>query len=513
MPIQNVVRNLRSECQVVLFNWKSLLAREELSLSELIDSNPIDISKYLLECDFTKTLSAPSGTFQITLPNDRDWKQVIQRGVWGIVYMSQDGGLSIPRGSDTPNITLLQNQTNKIRGIIYVERVAAKGMVGAEAGEFDVEFVLTGRDFGVVYEENEIWYNRLYAEGKIQEAAAGELSVQKTRNTTNLLKTFHKAFFSPQDLGITLEGDSITKAIPLQWILPPQMFQALNLVSKNKKTHFGSIEGLFDSMEETLCSYPVENPMTLINGKAWDILKSHSIEQFHELFPETNDSGKPQLYFRYIPWKTTSGRALGKLNPKVKAFTDVERVKLETVNLLDWDLGEDTHSRYNYFLTVVDTSKFTAEDTLAAFKDKSPETGFPRIQKNSIRRYGLRLLYSTINALIQLGTEKADPNLLILHNELMLEYWNNSVFMESGTATIVGDNKIKLGKVLEFAPGAPYNGGKLFYIEGYADKFVSDEKGAGFWTQTLTLTRGIYPGKISKRGEEYTDNGEFTETR
>jgi hypothetical protein len=513
MAIKTDIKNISSQCQVVIFNWKNKIARETLSLVELADSVPLDISKYVLECSFSKTMSDPAGTFQFTLPNDRDWKDVIQRGCWGLIYMSQDGGLSIPKNSDTPNIDALSQQGNKLRGIIFIERVAPKGMVGGERGEFDVEFIVTGRDFGVVYVENEIFYNRLYAEGKIQEAAAGELGVQQNRNTADLLKTLHKAFFSPQELGITLEGDSITKAIPLQWLLPSQLFQALDLKRKRPSdSYFGNIADVLN-FSDTLCSYPVENPMTLINGKAWDRLRSYSIEPFHELFPETDDDGKPKLTFRYLPWKTSTGRALGKLNEKVMSMIDVPRVLLKTVDLLEWDIGEDTHSRFNYFFTTLDTSLFTAESTAAVLKDTSPETGFPRIQKNSIRRNGLRLMYTTVNALIQLGSEKADEDLLFLHNELMYEYWNNSVFFESGTMTIIGSNDIKIGKVLELEAGTPYNGGKIFYIESYTDSYTVNEQGTGFWTQSLNLTRGMYPGKIGKRGEDYTDNGEFTEDK
>lgn len=513
MAIKNDIRNINSQCQVVFFNWKNSNPTEDLDLNQLSDSDLIDISKYVLDCTFSKNLSSPSGTFEITLPNDRDWKQVLQRGTWGLIYMSQDGGLAIPSGSDNPSIESLKTQGNKLRGIVYLERVAAKGTVGAEAGEFDVEFALTGRDFGVVYEENEIWYNRLYAEGAIQEAAAGKLRVADTRNTAELLKVLHQAFFSPQDLNIGLEGDSIVKSVPLQWLLPSKMFDILNLKSANGLSYFGSINNLFDAFGDTICSYPVENPMTLINGKAWERLKSYSIEPFHELFPETDDTGQPKLNFRYIPWKTSDGKKLGRLNEFVDSLTDLESVDISALNLIDWDLGEDTHSRYNYFLTVTDTSLFSSNDSVASFKDIDPETGFPRIFKNNVRRHGLRLMYTPVNALIQLNTEEIDIDLLILHNELMLEYYNNSVFMESGTVQIVGNNDVKIGKALTLDSGIPYNGGKIFYIEGYSDRFVSDEKGAGFWSQSLTVTRGIFPGKIGGRGEAYTDNGEFTENK
>jgi hypothetical protein len=507
--LKNEVRNISSQCQVVFFNWKYPIYIEDLIISDLADSEPIDVSKYLLQCDFSKNLAEPAGTFEISLPNDRDWKQVLQRGSWGLIYMSQDGDLAIPKETDVPDINLLKNQKKKLRGIVYVERVTSKGRSIGDDGSYDVDFIVSGRDFGIVYLENEIFYNQLYAEGKWQEAVSGQLRVQGERTVPSLLETLHKGFFSPQELGIPLEGDSLLQSVPLQWLMPNLLFQALELEKKDNRSFYGSIDNIFN-FSKSACSYPVDNPMSLINGKAWDRLKSYSIEQFHELFPETDENGYPKLTFRYIPWKTSKGKALGSLNNLVESLINVPRVLLKSVNFLEWDIGEDTHARYNYFLTVVDTSLFSRESSVADLQDTSPDTGFPRIQKNSIRRHGLRLMYATVNALIQLGSEKVNPELLKLHNELMLEYWNNAVFLESGSISMVGSNEIKLGKVLEIEAGHPYHGGKIFYIEGYTDSYSVDNEGAGFWQQNLTLTRGMYPGKIAKRGEEYTDNGEFT---
>ena len=508
---QNVTTNVHSQCQVVFFNWTNPLITENMSLADLSDSVAIDVSKYLLSVDFSKNLGDPAGTFQLMLANDRDWKQVLQRGSWGLIYMSQNGDLAIPKNSDTPDLARLQNQKSKIRGIVYLERVAVDGQMTESQGAYDAAFEVSGRDFGVVYLENEIFYNQLYAEGKWQQAISGQLRSQGERSVTTLLETLHKGFFSPQDLGIPLEGDSLLQSIPLQWLFPSKLFQALNLASKDGRSFFGSIQNVLN-FSETACSFPVENPMSLINGKAWDRLKAHSIEPFHELFPETDEEGHPKLTFRYIPWKLSNGRSLGRLNPLVMALTDVPRVLVGSEHIIAFNLGEDTHSRYNYFLTVIDTALFSKESSVADLQDMNPQTGFPRIQKNSIRRYGLRLMYQTVDALIQLGSERADTESLKLHNELMLEYWNNSVFFESGSMSIVGNNDVKIGKVLEVKAGAPYNGGKLFYIEGYSDNWVKEGELAGIWTQKLTLTRGVYPGRIGERGEDYTESGEFTET-
>ena len=512
--IKNDVKNISSQCQIVFFNWSVKIPQELEFQPDLASSNALDISKYIKEVAFSKNLSAPAGTFEITLPNDRDWKDVLQRGTWGIIYMSQDGGLSIPSGSDTPSMSALASQKKKIRGIVLIDRVGVQGKVGEERGEFDADFVVSGRDFGVVYVENNIFFNKLYSEGKFQEAIGGQLKATDLKDVAGLLKIFHQGFFSPADLGFGVENaGSLLKNVPVQWLLPQKLFQALGLQPRNNAPYYGNIPGLLDNFKQTLCSYPVASPMTLVNGNAWDRLKAYSIQEFHELFPETDSNGHPRLNFRYIPWRTSDGEKLGKLKPLVQAFTSLPRVKLPAVDLISFELGEDMHSRYNYFFLTIENAMFDANASLWAFTDQSPQTGFPRIQANSIRRHGLRLMFRQIDALIIQGKEQTDPDLLMLHNELMVEYHNQEIFMENGTITIVGNPEVKLGKVLEFEANTPYNGGKLFYIEGYADHFISDDKGAGFWTQTLTLTRGITPGKIGHRGEPYTDNGEFTENK
>jgi hypothetical protein len=513
--IKNDIVNINSQCQVVFFPWTHNFVTEALTDQQLSDSSLLDVSKYLTSMSFTKSLGDATGNFSLTLPNDRDWKQILHPGVWGVVYMSQDDALTIPQDNDVPSLTALTLQQDKVRGILYIDRVAPSAHVGEERGEYDVEFIVSGRDFGVVYVENEIFFNRLLYEGKIQEAAAGQLRISGTRNTADLLNVLHEVFFSPDELGISLQGGAnLQKDIPLQWMLPQNLFTILGLQTRNGQSYYGSIpRSQLLNFSPTLCSFPVDNPMTQINGKAWDRLKSFSIEPFHELFTETNDNGQPNLIFRYIPWKTTKNSAttLGKLDSYVKRMaSEVAQVPIDSIDIIDFDIGEENHNRYNYFLTVIDSSLYSANDTVATLADITPQTGFPRIQSNSIKRYGLRLMYTTVNALFQLGSERADSDLLRLHNELMLEYWNNAVFMESGTIDIIGRNDVKVGKVLQVADYVPYNGGKVFYIEGYTDHFTVDDKGAGLWTQSLTVTRGFYPNFIGRRGEPYVDNGEFT---
>jgi hypothetical protein len=83
-----------------------------------------------------------------------------------------------------------------------------------------------------------------------------------------------------------------------------------------------------------------------------------------------------------------------------------------------------------------------------------------------------------------------DSRLLMEYNELLYDYYNNLIFYEEGGLEIIGNPNVRIGQVLHI-DGADYNHNKVFYIEGYEDRFEVDEFGAASWTQTLTLTRGM----------------------
>ena len=84
-------------------------------------------------------------------------------------------------------------------------------------------------DFGVVYEETQIFLNRLYSEGLYQQAFAANLNIADNRGVGNLVKFVHQGFLSPADLTDSLENEgSLLKNIPVQWLMP-QKFITLAL--------------------------------------------------------------------------------------------------------------------------------------------------------------------------------------------------------------------------------------------------------------------------------------------
>jgi len=507
MSSENVIKNINSECQVVHFAWDregdSTGDLENLSLNQMTQSTPHDLSRYISSVSYQKRMEDAAGEFEIVIQNTKDWKDVIKKGSWVIVYMSQDGGLTIPTGNQKP--VVLQS------GGTGGDPVSISGLVKQRP---KTRFI----GYGMVYEETEIWHNQILFDKNLLESSNNFLNSQQIKTVDGLLDTLHRLFYSPSDLiNRPLENDSLT-SLALQWLLPSKLFTVLGVrLSGGKRPYYGNIPGLL-KFDKTVASFPVENPLSLLNGIAWDRLKAHSLDPFHELFAELDDDGLPKLNFRMLPWKLfNTNRKFPTLNPTIKKFGTTGKVKLDTVDIVDWDLGEDNHTRFNAYLTTVITNQTTIQTSLEMLGDNDPKTGFPRLLQNGIRRHGLRLLYREMNALVDLGQEKADSKLLREFNEFAVELWARSHDYESGTMSIVGNNGIRLGKCIETAKGAPYNSEKIFYIEGYEDSFVVEENGAGYWSQSLFLSRGIEKAVLDKasninnRVSPYTNDGEFTE--
>jgi hypothetical protein len=532
MAVINETKNITPECQVVHFAWDfegdSTGDLENLSLSQLSLATPHDISKYITSVSYQKTMEDASGQVEIILGNTKDWKDVIKKGSWAIIYLSQDGGLSIPESTDDIalrsggfgdkiQVSQLRQQREKLRTIVYIDTVRARGTTGAN-GELDTEFVLSGRDFGAIYEETEIWHNQILFDNNLLQSSSAFLNSQDIKTVDGLLTVLHKLFYSPSDLiKKPLKNDSLV-SIALQWLWPSSMMRALGIDLGGKKPYYGNIPGLLN-FSPTKASFPVENPLALLNGIAWDRLKAHSIDPYHELFTEISDDGLPRLTFRMMPWKLfRTNRKFQTINPTIDRFADPKNgiVDIPTIDILDYDVGEDNHTRFNAYLTTVVTQGTTVQQSLQMIGDNNPTTGFPRLLQNGIRRHGLRLLYREMNALIELGKEQADQKLLKEFNEYAVEMWARSHEYESGTFVLVGNNKVRLGKVLAIDPDAPYNADKLFYIEGYEDSFTIDDNGVADWTQTVFVSRGIERSvlrdatRVNSRQTPFTESGEFT---
>ena len=517
MAINNQVRNIRSQCQVVIYPWRSeALSARGRSTAAVSDAGRLDVSSRLLNVSFNKQLGSPAGSFSFTLANntglpDSDWKNIIRVGTWCVIYMSQDGDLDIRDEVTFPRRT---PPRNKIRGICYIERVSAKTMVN-EKGAFDVVYEVSGRDFGIVYANTTIWHDLFQFENTLLQAASGRLPVQGNTPLNEQMQIVHDLFYAPARLLPSLKDmSSSLTSIARQWLLPRSLVRDTgSRLPRGRASFWGNITNNTDFRRSAM-NVPVNNPVDFLSGNAWSKLQQLSIPAFHELFCETTTNGAPQLVFRPIPWRLRSSR-YPSIRRFIRPFSRNQRARVPAVDVLGLDLGEDSQNRKNHFLTTIKTALFSVEDNISILAG----TRFPNENRDSVRRHGFQPMHVDINSLTlnqALGDGKANRSLLIEFSEVLYDYWNNAIFFESGNLEKIGSNDIKIGRCLLFGADVPYAASKLFYIESYSDTFVVNEQGVGDWTQSVQLTRGVDlvdlrgGGSVARRNVEFEQEGDYT---
>jgi hypothetical protein len=523
--LSNDVINYVPQAKVICFSWELEDLSKELTNSDLSDSTGFDISAFVTSINFSKNMTNPSGTFSFSLANSTggvgsgDWKDIIKRGSWLVIYMTQVGDLTVPNFIEVDKFQ--NNPSSKIRCIGYVDRVAVTSSLN-ENGAFDVTYEVSGRDFGVIYEDTNIWHNLFLTEKALLDSVGkANLDVLGQTTVDVVLSTVHDLFYFPESVKgarLTAKG-SVLESLALQWLLPRKLLKLIGTPSTGEEStenlrfttlNFGDAflgKVIKKNFAATPSGISVSNPLDFLTGNAWENLKNISVPELHELFTETDDKGFPNIIFRPIPFGINN-KAYPILAKKITLYKDLPSVTLEGSDIISFSLGEENHSRYNSFLVTVVNSHINQENNIQVIKD----TRFPFTEQASVKRHGFRAMHTTVNSLVrnealQKGT--ADLKLLRDYNELLVDYWKNAVFSESGTLKIVGRNDIKIGKCILIASDVPYINGKRFYIEGYQDEFIVEDNGTSVWTQTLNLTRGFSEKDLKDKEGFETIDGSF----
>jgi len=516
--LSNEVKHILPQCKVVVYPWQEILNDPNLSDDKLAATTRLDISSQVQSVTYQKNMGSAAGSFSIQLTNSpnygtNDWKDIIKRGYWVVIYMTNDGDLSL-NPVVGPNISKNKKQEAKrIRCVGYVERVSVTGST-QENRSIDITYTVTGRDFGIVYEETNIWHN-LFAFDKIMLDSIAQTKLNITGNVRvhDALTLIHDLFYFPSKIpGAKVNDNKSLLSIGLQWLLPKEMLIDIgfNLSGVTNGTYWGALPGVFKA-SPTGAGIAVEQPGDYLNGNAWDQLKRLSVAPFHELFTELDDNGLPRLIFRPIPWGIDQDK-YPKNKQNIPLYKDIkEIVTVPAVDLYDFDLGEDENSRYNSFLATVSTTLINTEDNISLLTGK----GFPKNNSASIRRHGFRPMHVTVDSIVkneELGNGSADQQQLTEFNEILYDYWNNAVFAESGSVTKLGTNDLKIGKVMKFKADVPYLSSKRYYIEGYTDTFIVGEKREREWTQEVNLTRGFEEADLAAKKGFLSRNTTFTQS-
>ncbi len=591
------------QCKVVWYQWANELGTGVPSLgpipipvpsSMLAASRSYDISNHIESCSYSKSMGNAAGSFSITLQNSFDWPRWLRPGQWICIYLTGDGDLPMPPektgGNSTaglgleaipgggvlagllskvfkstpelplpagPSLEATKAMASKRRCMGIIQRVAIRSTTNSD-GVLEPVFTISGKDFGTVYEETELWFNASNAEGAGFSNAIHAISTQFTRNLTQLLGKWYDVFLNPSD-ALSEAVTSVKSFFPTQWVLPDQMVKDLDLqMNASGQGTFGDLVGVRE-FSPTVFENPDPMPLAGLQGHCWDRMKTLSQPEFHELFTELSEAGNPKLMFRPIPWANNKDKyptigstmmfykdlakgtsvatppslslGLGSLSSLSSFVTGLAQginvslpadartqhsVPITATEVESFDLGPDYHSRANFFL--VDAMQHSmAQLNSFALTAKDADTPWPIRDEADIKRHGFRPRFVSVNTFTlstgNLFGTTPDINFMKELNFLLKDFWSDAEDYYSGTMTLAaGKGDVKLGKVITTDTSFKGINEMLFYIEGYSDSFQVNGDGVGAWSQTLSLTRGMQKAVLeggSTKDKQTTEPGTF----
>lgn len=581
------------QAKVVWYQWEYELStdsKKAFGFSALVPSaatsallnksTSYDISNHIENITYTKSMDGGAGSFSIVLHNSFDWSRYMRPGQWITVYLTGDGDLPLPNDSSTetnkipgldkfksmgtkllsnidspllpvPPVPLPKGPTpseidgykRKRRVLGVISRVGIRSSTSAD-GAVEISYVVSGRDYGTIYDETTLWFNANNAERQSFEVAINAISKNLERNLSALLDKWHDIFLAPH----LIQGlDSVTNIksfFPEQWIMPSKLISDLNLsLDPRGKGCFGDIVGLKE-FSATLFESPDPNPLAGLEGECWSRLKNLSQPGFHELFTELSDNGAPKIYFRPVPWALDKSRYpnLGNamlLYKELASGQDVQppfptgtvlsslvsvgakalssavgigssgdqrlnhTVSITAKEVENFDVGPDYHSRYNFFLIDVSKSGQDQSNSFTTIQSAlAPALAalYPLRDENDIKRHGFKpMIFNVNNFQISnknLFKESLFPNdpsseFIFECNEMMRDFHANAEDLYSGSLTMAGRPDVKIGKVIVTDKSFSAIDDMVFYIEGYTDSFTINGDGTTSWMQTINITRGI----------------------
>lgn len=578
-----------NQCKVIWYQWENELSTSppiafnlgagipDIGIdSDLAAARAYDISNHVESFTYTKSMNGAAGSFQLNLNNSFDWSRFMRGGQWMAVFLSGDGDLTLPLEDNTetianstkrnierldfnkalkgieskvlpplakvpelnlpdgPDPEVIDGFKSKLRCLGIIQRVGIRSYTTQE-GAVEITYSITGRDFGAILEDTEVWLNTHTADGKAYENLVHSITQEFDRNLTELLDKWYDIFLNPMG-EVSKALSSVLKFFPKQWLLPNKLASDFKLrFNTGAGNYFGEINN-FKEFSPTLFENPDPLPLAGLSGRCWERLKNCSQPEFHELFTELSDNGHPKLYFRPIPWAIDKSRypTLGNtianyadlaskdfsfkdffsnLNPtaglsKFASFDPLgiiddnednrtkHSVNISALQVDTFDLGPDFHSRYNFFL--VDANR-SMQDQKSPFVilSQDPTAPYPLRNENDIKRHGFKPLFADLQSFNLISTSKFfgnQPQITFLKeaNEVLKDYHANDEDFYSGTLNLaVGLNDIKLGKVIVTDDTVEGLKNMVFYIEGYTDTYSVDNDGTSSWTQSLNLTRGV----------------------
>lgn len=471
MPNPVIRRNPLVEVEIITYSGTFTIRNDEH-----------EARNSLLSVSTSKSMSAPAGTFTIRLKPLRDASGLtlydrLKPMDMVIIRMSADAG-------EEPRIIM--------RGLIDTVRISTD-VQGNQVQEF---INITGRDFGKLFLIHRAYYfkaleniNGFFAIGQYGVKEVAFLSLENI-----LREIFTKIFQLSSDLKYT-NGQSISNLVELL-IAPTAGF-------------IGDDNGLG--------LFAGAMPLQTQEGTIWSLMQMYSNPPFSELFVRDDDDNA-RLIVRSALLKDFDGKFTHTFSEDERDNLfkiDIDGVRISERDIIMRDIGRSDAEVKSLFFTVGKSfilSGVEFKGATVAGQSFFPtglrqEGAVPTAARENpflaqlasdlagVDIYGIRpfeietnylafdrgakreTFFDSITDGVTVGKEL---------NKVLVGNYKHNVYLESGTITIIGNNRPRIGYYLKVEDKIVPDGEFEFYIEGVSHKFTA----FGNWTTTLQVTRG-----------------------
>jgi len=479
------------------------------------------LEKEIVELRTSKSIRQASGTFDITLLPTVNWKQKLAPGDWVVVYLfktAAEAGAFDPNNPSNKNIIMLGN----------IDRVARSKQRDEQTDKITVRYNVSGRDFGKVFDETNVWFDPYTPQGFLLKKFDGLLVTQGLGfkgNPSELCNSFLDIFIGPNGADLSKTGLGRTRTDSLeQWRIPQEMkslfadplsasgFNELKYprpegpdVPEPEVGFIGTGPNEFSSswldeilvrkIESDLPGYRFRSQLVPgSSGGIWGPIKENSNKLTNDVFLDMTRTSaghaQPSITLRPRPCSIFFEDPTGKLNGKTNTLQDLaydEAIKMDPANIKFENLGKDGQTRFNMIWLDPVQSKKKEINSYAHMANSKPLT-----QAESVRRHGLKRLHQQLHFVYaQGGTQSGlDVNINLFKSFAHLVYdlhaYNH--LYDTGSMTTVGEGKAELGKVLKVPTDVEFSSPRIYYVEGYQHHWTFP----GQWETEWSLTMGQF---------------------
>jgi len=564
----------RSTCNVLIYRWKNpniarvqnvnITSKNQLPINEAVGqlgvdafnldkklSDPVWIRNDIIRCNITKSKGASSGTFSLTLKRgkvvrdnkvtsqDIDYLKVLNPGDWILIYMKKSGKVNPLKHAGA--VDLSPQSGLKFVGIIENVRYIEIDDPGSAFPR--LEYVITGRDFGKVFDMS-IYFNPLLAKETIDSALGA-------RFLTTPEKIFGVDEQTPDNIIKRIVDFYIGNSLNINnqsWYIPPSMSSVFGGVKK-EKSKAKSVIDILNTNRIGLHKYsnnkfigvrPLMGAVLVSSipssGTVWSIMNNFQNPLVNEMYTELEEVKgelRPSLILRQCPFSNKKGatnifstkfdsfspeeatKVLSKYQVPAKPdsakdktekhektyLVDLPRVEIESADIKQKNIGKSEFERINHIVIaprILDNSFsplfVSAINSVSlqrhGLKTFQGQTQYVFLKKISDKNIPNNTeLYTTVEVeTFYKSEQKAQGAFEVLHKILsLLQDWfflGHNFY--NGTIIIDGrDSFVGLGQNLYIKDIK-----QLFHIEGYSHTFELFSNGRIQYNTELRVSRG-----------------------